>query len=185
MWWRTSLSFVSIQSPRIYYRSSLPITCTGSSPQWWYIWLASHSTCLHIRIWMERVWRVCISNPMNQINQSKLNRCRTYSAAMETTTRSRNSITCSSICQRTMANIPSCVRQWMAFLNIHGRYLLDVLWKSIMSHSLNIHPHPLNHSIINANSNYLLLLSHNHIDSMLQWEWCPYQTLWFHRIGCG
>ena len=86
-----------------------------------------------------------------------MNQCRSYSAAMETITRSRSSIPCSSICQRTTANMPSCVRQWMAFINIYGRYLLGVMWKSIMSHSLNIHIHLLNHSIINANSNYLLL----------------------------
>ena len=70
---------------------------------------------------------VYVSNTMNEINQSKLNQCRSYSAAIQTITRSRNSITCSSICQRTTANMSSCVRQWMAFINIHGRYLLSVL----------------------------------------------------------
>ena len=157
MWWRTPLSFVSTQSPRICHRSSLPTACIVSSPQWSWILLVSHSTSWHIRIWMELVSRVCMSNPMNEINQSKLNQCRTYSAAMETITCSRNSITCSSIRPKTTASMSSCVRQWMAFLNIHGQHILDVLWKSIMPHCLNIHTHPLNHSIINVNSNYLLL----------------------------
>ena len=53
---QTSLSFASIQSPRIWHISNLPITCSGSSPRWSWNWLVSHSTCSYIRIWTEPVW---------------------------------------------------------------------------------------------------------------------------------
>ena len=49
-------SFVSTLSPRIWYISTLPTTCTGSSPQWSWTLLVSHSTCSHIQIWTVLAW---------------------------------------------------------------------------------------------------------------------------------
>ena len=54
--YRTSLSFVLAQSPRIWHISNMPITCKGSSPQWSWTLIVSHSTCSHIRIWTALAW---------------------------------------------------------------------------------------------------------------------------------
>ena len=48
-------------------------------------------------------------------------------------------------------------REWLTFFKLYGRRVFCILWKSIMSHCLNISTHSQDHLIINGNSNYLLV----------------------------